>query len=183
MILQCTEQATTNNRGPSQRQPAFARCRYKPVKVEVLMTDNDITMPGHSAWLEAYCISGTEGAPLAGPSVPLPPGTVRTLQSVDEALAVAGSGTPPATQPTRYWGKHGSLGLSVAHTNSDPTADFGHRSNPVFKLRLSPVKCGRDSQGYDAILGKPGMHKLCIGMDKEGRLFAFAPNVQIISVA
>jgi hypothetical protein len=60
---------------------------------------------------------------------------------------------------------------------------FVTRSNPVFKLWLSPVKRGRDSQGYDAILGKPGMHKLCIGMDREGRLFAFAPDDQIISVA
>lgn len=54
-------------------------------------------------------------------------------------------------------------------------------SNPVFKLRLSPVKRGRDSQGYDAILGKPGMHKLGIGMDREGRLFTCAPDDQIIS--
>jgi hypothetical protein len=52
------------------------------------MTDN---VPGHSAWLEAYCITGTDGAPLAGPSVPLPPGTVRTLHSAEEAKAVGGS--------------------------------------------------------------------------------------------
>ena len=150
------------------------------------MTDNDISRPGHSAWLEPYCRTGTEGAPLAGPSVPLPPGTVRTLQSAEEAQAVGGSGTSPATQPTRYWGKHGSLGLhgmSAALTHSDRLLIFVTRSNPVFKLRLSPLKRGHDSLGHDVILGKPGMHKLCIGMDKEGRLFAFAPDDQIISVA
>jgi hypothetical protein len=52
---------------------------------------------------------------------------------------------------------------------------------PTFKIRLSPVKTGRDRQGFDAILGKPGMKKLGVGMDRDGRLFnVAAEDAQII---
>lgn len=101
IVATTREQHNSNKHDLTVWQAVVAGRRYKPVKFAVVMSGNDTSTLDRSAWLEAYCMAGTQGAPLAGPSIQLPAGMVRSLQIGDEAQAAGGSGTPAATQPTR----------------------------------------------------------------------------------
>ena len=58
-------------------------------------------------------------------------------------------------------------------TKSDTDLPAGQRPAPA--ILPSPVKMGKDSLNHALLIGKPGLRKLRIGRDENGKLYQMGP--------
>jgi len=69
---------------------------------------------------------------------------------------------------TRGGSSSSSSAASSAPGSSRPSSTDEAVASPMLKIKLlSPIREGKDSHGYDAILGAPGMAALSLGIDRD----------------
>lgn len=69
---------------------------------------------------------------------------------------------------TRGGSSNSSSAASSAPGSSRPSSTDEAVASPMLKIKLlPPIREGKDSHGYDAILGAPGMAALSLGIDRD----------------
>lgn len=164
--LKVTPEAVVCNARVANGQDVIVRrCGSVLVYVEHVTSDG-VTVLGRSGWLELWAMAGTgSNNALQGLSVTaLPRDLIRPMMA-----ATTGAQAAPNARSTGGaldGAPVGALPNDLIAPTTAGTMDAEACAPPVFKLRLSPVKRGKDKFGHDAILGLPGMRKLSLGIDR-----------------